>query len=537
LIKKVHPAQSGRPSKPLLALLLATAVVSGAMVMVIEVMGSRVIGPFFGVSLFVWTSLIAVTMISLAVGYAVGGWLADLRATPRGLYLVILMAGVLVLAIPTLTGPVLRLSYPLGLRLGSFVGSLLLFGPPLALLGCVTPLLAKIATREMQLLGRTVGGLYALSTVGSVVGTLLTGYVLIAYLGVSRIIGLVGLLLILLSVFYFVVFERKWLALGFFLIPGVLFPDAYVPGMTRILENGTRVTSVATTESFYGRLKVVDYSFESARNRELVIDGLIQGGIDMASRQSIYPYSYLLDLLARAFGPEAHSALVMGLGVGLVPQAFEEAGIRTDVVDIDPAVVTLAEEHFGFSTKGKIFVQDARDFLTRHEKTYDIIVLDVFSGDITPGYLLSQEAVLLVDQRLADDGVLAINLVGRVDGDGFMTASVVRTLETVFDHVDVYGVFAGGETSGVGNLAVFAYSGEPRLPSFDFTAIGPSIHPRVRAQVLMALRRSIEIQADLPFLILTDDYNPIDFFDAELREAVRKAILEGTSWEILLESG
>ncbi len=134
--------------------------------MVVEVLGSRVVGPFFGVSLFVWTSLIAVTLIALAAGYAVGGFLADRRGTPSTLYAIIFAAGLLVLLIPMLKMPVLKLAMALGLRTGSFTATLVLFGPSLFLLGCVSPILVKIATRELANLGRTVGGFYALSTVG-----------------------------------------------------------------------------------------------------------------------------------------------------------------------------------------------------------------------------------------------------------------------------------------------------------------------------------------------------------------------------------
>ncbi|MBN4079556.1 fused MFS/spermidine synthase, partial [Beggiatoa alba] len=168
-------------SRSFLIYLLATAVLSGALVMVIQVLGSRVVGPFFGVSLFVWTSLITVTLLALAGGYAIGGMLADRLQKPAYLFTIILVAGTLVLFIPILKGPVLKACLPLGLRGGAFASTLILFGPVLLLLGCVSPYLVKLAAREMKNLGRVVGGLYALSTLGSTAGTVLTGFVLIAY--------------------------------------------------------------------------------------------------------------------------------------------------------------------------------------------------------------------------------------------------------------------------------------------------------------------------------------------------------------------
>ena len=163
-----------------------TALISGALVMVIEVLGSRVIGPFFGVSLHVWTSLIAVTLIALSLGYALGGIYADRKNNADTLFLIILLSGVSVLVIPLVKGTILTITMPLGLRGGAFTSALILFGPSLFLLGCVSPYLIKITAKELHSIGRTVGGFYALSTFGSVLGTFVTGFFLIVFLSVIR---------------------------------------------------------------------------------------------------------------------------------------------------------------------------------------------------------------------------------------------------------------------------------------------------------------------------------------------------------------
>jgi MFS family permease len=174
---------SSRKSGAFLAYLLATSAVTGALVMVVEVLGSRVIGPSFGVSLFVWTALITVTLLALALGYAAGGHLADRYPSPAVLYGLIIGAGVLVALVPWLKVPVLKLALPLGLRGGALVGSFLLFGPALFLLGCVSPYVVRIAASEWGRLGRTVGVFYAVSTAGSFVGTVSTGFFVVAYFG------------------------------------------------------------------------------------------------------------------------------------------------------------------------------------------------------------------------------------------------------------------------------------------------------------------------------------------------------------------
>jgi len=517
------------PQRTFLAFLLLTAVVCGALIMVIQVLGSRVIGPFFGVSLYVWTSLISVTMIALAVGYAVGGWLADRRDSPRWLYTIVASAGIATLLVPWLRGAVLELSIPLGLRAGSFVATLLLFGPSLMLLGMVSPYLVKLASRQTRGLGMTVGGFYAVSTLGSVIGTVLTGFVLIATLGVTQIFQLTGLLLIALAAAWFVLFARRPAALALLLLA---LPGWFVarPSVDTVQANGTRLTEVTTVDSHYGRLSVVDYRFGEKQTRELIIDGLVQGGVDVASGQSVYEYPYFLEFLPVAYHPAGRTALVIGLGAGVVPRWYSARGVRTDVVDIDPEVVALARKHFGFTIEGTVYVEDARAFLAGTRQRYDYLIADVFNGDVTPGHLLSREAVALLAARITDDGIVAMNLIGSLGADSYMTASVVRTLGTAFEQVEIHPTFDPSRGNGEGNLVILAYQGTAREVQ---PAALTAIHPLAFDNVVAHLGQRFRFPEGTPALVLSDDFNPIDVYDASLRERVRRSILATTNWALL----
>lgn len=520
-------------SRFFLAYLLFTALVCGALIMVIEVLGSRVIGPFFGVSLFIWTSLIAVTLISLALGYGIGGLLADKRGTPEYLFSIIIIAGVLVLIIPIAKATILKFSVPLGLRLGSFVSTSLLFGPALFLLGCVSPYLIKIATSELKNLGRTVGGFYALSTVGSVIGTATTGFFLITYLGVDSIFRVVGIMLIILGSGYFLIFRRRWGIVLTLIIPFLLPHQASEANLTRFSKDGTKITLVDSLDSYYGNIKVVDYSYADRNHRELIIDGLIQGGIDRNTGLPVHEYFYFLQFLPYAINPGGKTCLVMGLGAGILPHWYENMGVLTDVVDIDPAIFKMAEKHFDLKLRGQKYVEDARFFLSHTTKQYDYVILDVFNGGTTPAHLLSIEALTLVKQQLNSTGVLGINLTGSLNIEPFMTASVIKTLKQIFDQVDIYPNFDMSAVDQSGNLTVLAYSGKSRKP--DFSSIADfQIHPMARQLVSSNLTRPFSFAADVPAIILTDNYNPIDFFDSRLKELVRQNILMGTDWDILL---
>lgn len=518
-------------SKGFIAYLIVTAALCGALVMVLEVLGSRVIGPFFGVSLFVWTSLITVTMVALAAGYAIGGHLSDRKNSPDWLYGIILLSGILVILIPALKGPILQISLPLGLRWGSLISAFMLFGPALFLLGCVSPYVVKIAAREMHNIGRTVGSFYAISTVGSVVGTLLTGFVLIAYLGVNQIFLLTGSLLIALSVAYFLFFRRKWVAALAAILPFLLLP--HETHVNKIVHDGTRVERIADRDTFYGNLKVVEYSYGAKRNRELLIDGQVQGGVEMSSGLSIHEYPYLLQFLPYALNPDGKNCLVIGLGAGLIPVWYEKQGVKTEVVDIDPTVIELARNYFGFKPTIPVHVEDARYFLSNSSQRYDYIILDVFNGDTTPGHLLSIEAMHLAKQRLNPGGVLAVNLMGSIKHHTFMTASVVKTLQSVFGQVAIYPAFDSASGEGIGNLEIVAYDGHERALQFEHIKRF-AIHPSAEKIVRLGMAHTFAFPPQTPAIVLSDDYNPVDFYDLWLKEELRKNYLNYTDFDILL---
>jgi len=222
----------------------------------------------------------------------------------------------------------------------------------------------------------------------------------------------------------------------------------------------------------------------------------------------------------------------VGLGAGILPRAYQARGIATDVVEIDPEVVELARRYFGFAPRGQVFLEDARAHLEASDRRYDFVLLDVFSGDITPGHLLSREALTTTKRHLNERGVLGINLVGAL---GLTTASIVRSLERLFEQVEVYPTF-DPESQPSGNLAIVAYDGPPRPFSPARLTSAVPIHPLARVNVGRNLGRRYRIPDDAPSIELTDDFNPLDLYDARLRESVRRNILACTDWDLLLAS-
>jgi len=521
---------SGSPAIPLWYLAV-TAAICGALVMVIEVLGSRVIGPFFGVSLFVWTSLITVTMVALACGYWAGGVLSGSERRTDILFAAIAAAGAGCLLVPLLKKAVLVAALGLGLRAGALASSLALFGPALFLLGCVSPLLVKIAARELNSIGRTVGLLYALSTLGSVVGTVATGFVLIAWVGVDRIFLLTGAALILLGCSWFVVLRRVWpAALLLVLVPAAWWAAGLLSA-PRAAASGA--VSIHREDTAYGTLRVIDRVSGAAHARELRIEGQVQGAVDMRNGLPLSLIMYFLEFLPWGVNPGGRDCLVIGLGAGVVPRWYEARGARTDVVEINPAVVRVARDMFGYPADAPVTIADAREFLARPGKIYDYLILDVFNGDTTPDHVLSVEAFRLARARLSPRGVLALNVAGTLRHETLMTASLLRTLQAVFAKVECFPLFEPGEEPGWGNMVVLAYDFVPP-PTRAYPVVSLSVHPEVYPYVTRFLRAPHALPEISSALVLTDDHNPFDVRDLWLKEQARREVLRSTEPEFLL---
>jgi spermidine synthase len=278
---------------------------------------------------------------------------------------------------------------------------------------------------------------------------------------------------------------------------------------------------------------VLDYSYEDRHRRELLIDGFGQSFIDMKNSMSLYAYPYFIEFLPYGINPSGERCLVIGLGAGIIPMWYEERGIKCDVVDLDPKIMDIAKTYFGFKISGDTIVSDARFFLSNSGEKYDYILVDVFSGDVTPGHILSLEAFRLLRERLTAKGVLSFNIVGSIKKETFMTASIIKTLKEVFATVKVYPNASTESPEGILNLTVVAYNFPPI--NFDPEVVSRfKVHPSVEHLVRGFVGKEFVFAQDTPAIVLSDDYNPIDFFDVWLKERVRKKYMEYTDVDMLL---
>ena len=309
-------------------LLYLAVFLTGAAIMMIEVLGTRILGPFYGVSLFVWSSLISVTLIALALGYYLGGIAAD-RAKRFQLSHGIALAALATALIPVIKTPVLLQT-----------SALLLFSVPLTLLAMVGPRVIQLCTSRLESVGRSSGSVYAFSTVGSVLGTRVLGFFLLPMMGTQRILYGVSVGLLVLAAVLALYERARRNTLGLLVLP---FVSIAIAGLLLFL-GGDRLqatpgfTTVYEAQSLYGRVRVVD---ESERQlRWLLSDSSTIGAIDLRTGEAQFPYRYILEALPR-FHPRGRTALLIGLGAGQLPKLLGRYGIETDSIEIAPRLRVL----------------------------------------------------------------------------------------------------------------------------------------------------------------------------------------------------
>lgn len=490
--------------------------VTGGSIMIVEILGAKLLAPYFGTSTFVWTAQITMTLLALAGGYAVGGWLAD-RTQRLGWIYGGIMVAALWLALVTLLRE--RIAYSclgLNLAVGSLLASLILFLVPLAALAMVGPFFVRVLTSDLAAVGGSVGRLTALSTLGSVLGTLLIGYLLIPLMPNTTTLFAVAGLLIAVALVYFGIWERRRFAPA-----GAAGVVALICGFSGLaapsLRPPAQFVEVARRNSSFGMMQVADAN--GGQYRMYLNDLLVQNTYNPKTGQSQSLFSYMLLGLMRSHAPASHDVLCIGMGVGIVPMQLAGEGARVDVVEINPAVVTLAQDYFGFDpTNISLTIGDGRHFAMTTTNRYDAVVLDAFLGESPPSHLMTREAFAAIQRCLRPGGVLVMNAFGDfMPGQDFLVGSLHKTLQAVFQSVRLH----AAETAGTGNVFLVASdraSLTPMLP-MDIDAIPFFLQGKARAAFAGSPRLRPEAG-----IVLTDDYNPVEFYDAHNRESLRRAL-------------
>ncbi len=397
--------------------------------MATEICASRLLAPYFGSSTIVWANIIGLVLAALAVGYRLGGRLADRRPSRTVLGVLVAGAACFVAAIPFVARPFLDAStgaldrVDAGAAIGSFFGALLLFAPPVVLLGAVTPFAIRLAIVDVAHAGEVAGRVFALSTAGSLLGTFVPALVAIPLLGTQRTLLATAIVLALGGT---LVLGRRFAAVA--LVPAALFalPPGAVKASTGLLYEH---------ESRYQFVQVVD---EDGVRRLYLNEGL---AIHSEWRPGTVLTGNEWDMFLAVpplLGRPVERVAILGNAGGTTARAY---GVfypqaRIDGVELDPAVSEAGRRFLGLDSNPRLRVitADARPFLRRTHRRYDVIAIDAYRQPYVPFYLATQEFFRLVREHLRPGGIVALN-VATVPGDERLAHGIAGTLASVFPYV------------------------------------------------------------------------------------------------------
>ncbi|MGE5606983.1 MAG: spermidine synthase, partial [Bacteroidota bacterium] len=433
--------------------------------MSLEMVGSRILAPTFGSSIYIWGALIVIVMAALTLGYYFGGRYADRFPSLLMMGVILTGAGIWVGLLPFWTTPVSYYFTVLGPRLGSLMAALAFFFVPSVLLATISPFAIKLTSDSLSTIGNTAGRLSAVSSAGSIVGTFLTSFFLIPLMGVRNIVLTQGLILLGLA---FLVLARQGHSAGDFLtkeeLSSYLRRILIIIIVISLLLLGIFGMIIPKKSSFFYDQSQILYErdslyhhilvAESGSIRNLHFDNSYQSAMDIDNPlEMVFDYtSYLhLGVVVR---PNPERVLFIGLGGGSTPKKFlnDYPSLKQiDVVEIDPEVAKVAYDFFNLPNdpKLRVSVEDGRLLITKKAREiaagrtapYDLVVIDAYSESTIPYHLSTLEFLEATRKVLSPEGVVVSNIIGALSGTkSRLLYSMTRTFMSVFPQAYLFPV-------------------------------------------------------------------------------------------------
>ena len=491
--------------------LLLTALVTGAVVMALEILGSRLLAPVFGSSLFVWGALIGVILAAMSSGYAFGGWVSD-RYTGGGvLAALLLFSGSWTFLVAWANQPVLfeiekMVQDP---RWGPCLAATALLAPPAFGLSGVLPAMLRLAVADMDHLGRQTGRMIALSTVGSLAGTWGTAFFLLSWLGSQSLMAWLGGIQVGLGVLWFMKGASirplvSLIVLGCFALLG-----------TMALHPIQRLKApIYQEESPYQQVRIR----EDDLFRYLVLDRTFHATMWKVDPTTLFlPYSQMM-VSSLALVSEPKRGLILGHGGGSLAKwlARHWPALELDIVEFDPVVVRMAEEYFEYRPPANhhVFVKDGRAFLNATDHMYDVMWIDAFARDMIPFHLTTAEFYALVRARLNADGIVAVNLASSgKEGDLARAAAVVQTMRQAFPILTTFAVEGPWKTGMTPARNLIFFGGRliehESVDSLVAKVTDMAMNQRLPRETI-ALLSTRRTEPWPPGVVLSDDFAPYD---------------------------
>ena len=423
-----------RVPEPPLALVVFTV---GFSILGAEIAAARLLAPYFGASTIVWANTIGIVLVALSIGYWYGGKLADRNPTRTGLYRIVLLAGLLLAAVPFVADPFLGVAVDAldSISAGSFVGSLLavtvLIATPILVSGAVAPYALRLAVADVTEAGTVSGRLYAISTVGSLLGTWVSALLFIPLIGTRRTFVAFGLVLVVIAALGLA--RAAYVVAPVVLAVLLALPVGTVKGVTSA---SARVIFEADTEYQYARVvQDADGTRRLELNEGQAVHSVRTPGTFLTG--DYWDEMLVLPFAARGRGRPPRSIAILGNAAGTTARAYGHffPNTRIDAVEIDGELTDIGRRYFDLRGPHlSTHAADARPFLRRSKQRYDAIVVDAYRQPYIPFYLATREFFQLARDRLAPGGVVLIN-VGHPERSDRLEQVLSATMSAAFSTV------------------------------------------------------------------------------------------------------
>ena len=499
-------------------LLPISVFITGACVLIIEVVAVRILSPYYGNTIFTVSSVISVILAALSVGYYAGGKFADRHPSLRWFFRIILVSGLVLLAFHFLGIIILPiLSMSLSFTIGPLVSSLFLFLPPALLLGALSPYAVKLQSVQFpeQGVGSVAGKIFFWSTLGSIIGSLLAGFILIPHFGIDHIIIATGIVLCILGFIPLAIFgfDKNHLFLS-------LFAGVFLTAITLFAVQQMRGDVLYSKDGVYEKITIYDGTYAGRPARFFQQDRSGSGAMFLDSDDPtdlVYDYTKYYSVY-KVFKPDVQNALVMGGGAYSIPKVLlaELPNAAVDVSEIEPSLFNLAKEYFGVKDNSRLqnYIEDGRRLLRDSDKKYDLIFSDVYYSLFSiPAHFTTQEFFTIAKERLADNGVFIANLIGDLSRQQpSLVMSEIKTFQSVFPNSYFFAVESPEKTT-LQNIILVGYTGSKKI-DLSAAALLQNTNPIIRS----LQNKAIDVDKfDLsPYQILTDNFSPVEYLTAKV---------------------
>ena len=490
--------------------------------LVIEMVAGRILAPFVGVSIYTWTSIIGVILAGISIGAYIGGKLVDRFPFRKTLGWLLLLSGIAALTIIPLTNLVASYRFNLPLMVRIFIVTMVIFFLPGCILGTISPVVVRLTLKNLDSAGNVIGKIYAVSTLGAIIGTFATGFLLISWMGTRSIILTMGIILILAALFSGALFKTRKAIAIFVIIAAPCIWGVYAFAFKIPLRENTYFYK----ESDYYTIKLMTTTSSDQKTslKAMVLDNLIHSYVCLEDPLHIeYEYERIYsDVLKWKFKKDENfKSLTIGGGGYTFPRYMEVVypKAQIDVVEIDPEVTNIVYKHLGLSadTRIKSFNTDGRWFVMNCKEKYDLIFTDAYNDLSIPYHLTTKEFVAQLKSILNPDGLIMSNIIDNFQVGAFLP-SYIRTLREVFGPKNVYllSVSPNFENTRISTFIVIAGNGNLDIKDFD-------VHVKSNLRdnstsVVVPDHLMDEFMTKRSAITILDDYAPVDNLIAPIFE-------------------